>query len=137
MSDVKRYEIIYEHCSMYGEFIVEINPHYCFFSHLMRLYEFCTDGEKKFLLPNADDFSLADKEDFQLKLVTLTLKALAQKTFELVINNRWGLRDLIHYFEGNECYLGRNMGIEIIEIPDIGLCACRMQVKELPPHEAD
>ncbi|HIB1592225.1 TPA: hypothetical protein ACWV6B_004683 [Salmonella enterica subsp. enterica serovar Muenchen] len=137
MSDVKRYEITWEQCSMLGKFIVEINPHNCFFSHLMRLYEFCTDGEKKFSLPNADDFSLADKEDFQLKLVTLTLKALAQKTFELMINNRWGLRDLIHYIEDNGCYLGRSAGIEIIEVPLIELCAYRVQVNEASPHEAD
>ncbi|EEO3478998.1 hypothetical protein G6212_002825 [Salmonella enterica subsp. enterica] len=133
MSDVKRYEIIYEHCSMYGKFIVEINTDDCYFSHLMRLYEFCNDGEKKFVLPNQDDFSLADEEDFQLKLVALTLKALARKTFELMINNGWGLRDLINYLEDNGCYLGRNAGIEIIDVPLIGLCACRVQVNEIQP----
>ncbi|EDS7585091.1 hypothetical protein AAQ05_000295 [Salmonella enterica subsp. diarizonae] len=128
MSDVKRYEITWEHCTMYGNFIVEIDPHGCYFSHLMGLYEFCNNSK--------GHFPLGSEEDFQFNLVAITLKALAEKSLTLIVSNNWGLREVLRYFEDNGHYLGRGSGIEIIDVPYIPLHAHNMQVREISPCAA-
>ncbi|ECB7412555.1 hypothetical protein E1J77_14230 [Salmonella enterica subsp. enterica serovar Typhimurium] len=129
MSDIKRYEITWNQCSMHGKFIVEINPHDCYFSQLMSLYKFCNTTKEQ--------FSLWGEEDFKFDLVTITLKVLAEKSLKLIISNDWNLRELLRYFEDNGHNLHCNSGIEIIEVPHILLHSYCMQVNEIQPCAAN
>lgn len=129
MSDVKRYEITWERSPILGKFIVEIDPHNCYFSQLMSLYKFCNTTKEQ--------FSLWGEEDFKFDLVTITLKVLAEKSLKLIISNDWDLREVLRYFEDNGYNLHRNGGIEIIEVPCIPLHSYHMQVNEIQPCAAD
>ncbi|MDJ7444250.1 hypothetical protein ACQSET_16980 [Salmonella enterica] len=130
MSDVKRYEITWEEFTNGPCLIVEIDPESCEFSEVFELYKFCSPEKTRLLL---------EDEGLKFDLVNIMLRSLAAKCFNLMLANPWGTRELLRYFEDNGFYLGdKYSNIKIIRPPcSINPSFYGMQVKDVPPHEAD